>query len=289
MAGASGAGQGWGPASPAAPALKVSPLFFRLGRRHPGRRPGLRGGEEPRGVQRLRHPLLPQLPGEPRPAPPRGAPSSDPPPPPPTPGPGRSRAQRLRLQLRGALPDTRWSFRAAVASFVPPCRRWSASLWAGAAQPPASPSRDGGRPLTRPRPRCAARPAPRPALSPLLPPGVEGELQPGGARPAMRAWSRGRACAGAHRRDAQLGRREPCAVRPASPVLPRCAEPGADCPCCARPGRTALAGPPAAPPLLGGPVTVLLLVQCDRPGAPHCVFTLHTGRRAAWKRRRRSR
>lgn len=102
MAGASGAGQGWGPASPAAPALKVSPLFFRLGRRHPGRRPGLRGGEEPRGVQRLRHPLLPQLPGEPRPAPPRGAPSSDPPPPPPTPGPGTEPAHSASAFSFGA-------------------------------------------------------------------------------------------------------------------------------------------------------------------------------------------
>lgn len=291
MAGASGAGQGWGPASPAAPALKVSPLFFRLGRRHPGRRPGLRGGEEPRGVQRLRHPLLPQLPGEPRPAPPRGAPSSDPPPPPPTPGPGRSRAQRLRLQLRGALPDTRWSFRVqrSPPSFHPvgggprPCGRAPRSPPRAQAGTEAGPSRVRGlgAPRARPRGRLCLR---------FFHQGWRVNCnQPGGARPAMRAWSRGRACAGAHRRDAQLGRREPCAVRPASPVLPRCAEPGADCPCCARPGRTALAGPPAAPPLLGGPVTILLLVQCDGPGAPHCVFTLHTGRRAAWKRRRQSR
>lgn len=161
MAGASGAGQGWGPASPAAPALKVSPLFFRLGRRHPGRCPGLRGGEEPRGVQRLRHPLLPQLPGEPRPAPPRGAPSSDPPPPPPTPGPGRSRAQRLRLQLRGALPDTRWSFRVqrSPPSFHPvggglrPCGRAPRSPPRAQAGTEAGPSRVRGLGAPRARPR----------------------------------------------------------------------------------------------------------------------------------------
>ena len=45
-------------------ALTVSLLFFRLGRCHPSRRPGLCGREEPRGVPRLRDPLLPHLPGE---------------------------------------------------------------------------------------------------------------------------------------------------------------------------------------------------------------------------------
>lgn len=50
--------------------LTASLLLFRLGGRHPRGRPGLCGGEEPRGVQRLRHPLLPQLPGE------RGAPGT---------------------------------------------------------------------------------------------------------------------------------------------------------------------------------------------------------------------
>ena len=44
--------------------LTVSLLLFRLGGRHPRRRPGLCGGEEPGGVPRLRHPLLPHLPGE---------------------------------------------------------------------------------------------------------------------------------------------------------------------------------------------------------------------------------
>lgn len=208
MAGASGAGQGWGPASPAAPALKVSPLFFRLGRRHPGRRPGLRGGEEPRGVQRLRHPLLPQLPGEPRPAP-RGSFLR------PTPGPGRSRAQRLRLQLRGALPDTRWSFRVqrSPPSFHPvgggprPCGRAPRSPPRAQAGTEAGPSRVRGlgAPRARPRGRLCLR---------FFHQGWRVNCnQPGGARPAMRAWSRGRACAGAHPRDAQLGRREPCAVR----------------------------------------------------------------------------
>lgn len=47
-----------------APALTVSLLLFRLGRCHPSRRPGLCGREEPRGVPRLRDPLLPHLPGE---------------------------------------------------------------------------------------------------------------------------------------------------------------------------------------------------------------------------------
>lgn len=227
------------------------------------------------------------------PAPPRPAGLLPPTHPHPLPPPDRdgARAQRLRLQLRGALPDTRWSFRVqrSPPSFHPvggglrPCGRAPRSPPRAQAGAEAGPSRVRGlgAPRARPRGRLCLR---------FFHQGWRVNCnQPGGARPAMRAWSRGRACAGAHRRDAQLGRREPCAVRPASPVLPRCAEPGADCPCCARPGRTALAGPPAAPPLLGGPVTVLLLVQCDRPGAPHCVFTLHTGRRAAWKRRRRSR
>ena len=47
--------------------LTVSLLLCRLGSRHPRRRPRLCGGEEPGGVPRLRHPLLPHLPGEPPP------------------------------------------------------------------------------------------------------------------------------------------------------------------------------------------------------------------------------
>lgn len=78
--------KGWGRGRPARnpparrpSALKASPLLSRLGRRHPRRRPGLRGGEEPRGVPGLRRPLLPQLPGErppprlPAPPPPKPA------------------------------------------------------------------------------------------------------------------------------------------------------------------------------------------------------------------------
>ena len=52
-----------GPRQDGAP-LTVSLLLFRLGGCHPRRRPGLCGGEEPGGVPRLRHPLLPHLPGE---------------------------------------------------------------------------------------------------------------------------------------------------------------------------------------------------------------------------------
>lgn len=250
MAGASGAGQGWGPASPAAPALKVSPLFFRLGRRHPGRRPGLRGGEEPRGVQRLRHPLLPQLPGEPRPAPPRGAPSSDPLPPPDRDG---ARAQRLRLQLRGALPDTRWTFRVqrSPPSFHPvgggprPCGRAPRSPPRAQAGTEAGPSRVRGlgAPRARPRGRLCLR---------FFHQGWRVNCnQPGGARPAMRAWSRGRACAGAHPRDAQLGRREPCAVclQPA----PLCGPRPRSFPAARSRAPTVLAVPARCPAPSGGP------------------------------------
>lgn len=229
------------------------------------------------------------------PAPPRGAPSSDPLPPPDRDG---ARAQRLRLQLRGALPDTRWSFRVqrSPPSFHPvgggprPCGRAPRSPPRAQAGTEAGPSRVRGlgAPRARPRGRLCLR---------FFHQGWRVNCNLGVLGPRC---ARGRGDARAQERTAGTHssgggspalspRLQParCAARVPGPSPVRGAGRRLSLLCVA--GRTALAGPPAAPPLLGGPVTVLLLVQCDRPGAPHCVFTLHTGRRAAWKRRRQSR
>lgn len=90
------------------------------------------------------------------PAPPRGAPSSDPPP-----DRDGARAQRLRLQLRGALPDTRWSFRVQrsppsshpVGGGPRPCGRAPRSPPRAQAGTEAGPSRVRGLGAPRARPR----------------------------------------------------------------------------------------------------------------------------------------
>lgn len=265
-----GSWAGAGAGQPGAPAPKVSPLLFRLGRRHPGRRPGLRGGDEPRGVRRLRHPLLPQLPGEPRRAP-RGS-FLPPPRDPRDPQDPRDRGRRTvpRLTRGGS-----FCSQGSPPSFHP-AGRWSASpsLWAGATQPPATPkagmevrpSGARGGAAAGAASEASVRPAPgapRTALSPLLPRGAEGKLRPGGEE------ARARGDAHAQERIAvpHSSGKGPLGFQPCGP---RCAASPGPSPAQSRVPR----------PCWGVPFLSSCWSGVIAPGAPHFVFALHTGRRS---------
>lgn len=184
-------------------------------------------------------------------------------------------------------PGPRLRCRKLGGSFICRGRFLRSALWGGGARPCG---RSGPWVEPRPRPRCATRlplcpvpappRAPRTAVSPLLPPGVEGQLRPGGgeahAPPAVRVRGRGDRGSGKGPLRFQPRSRRAVARGRASAVLAAAVRLWL--------GRTALAGLPAAAALPGSPVTVRLLVQCGRPGAPHLVFTLHTGHHATRKR-----